>query len=74
MIPVLGLLTPQFGQAASNVDDAVEQHPTQSAPLPDASINKQILQTLTDIRDSQLSVLQAQVEILSICGPRAKCR
>ena len=72
MIPVLGLLTPQFGQAASGVDDAVDQHPTLPAPLPDSSINKQILQTLTDIRDSQLSVLQAQVEILSILRAQGK--
>jgi hypothetical protein len=66
IIPVVGLLTPQLGQAASNGDEAVEQHPAQPAPMPDVSINRQILQTLTDIRDSQLSVLQAQVEILSI--------
>jgi hypothetical protein len=38
----------------------------------DASINRQILQTLTDIRDSQLSVLQAQIEILSILRSQEK--
>jgi hypothetical protein len=72
IIPVVGLLAPQVGRAASNGDEAVEQHPAQQAPAPDASINKQILQTLTDIRDSQLSVLQAQVEILSLLRAQGK--
>jgi hypothetical protein len=72
IIPAVGLLTPQLCQAASNGDNAVEQRPVQQIPMPDESINKQILQTLTDIRDSQLSVLQAQLEILSMLRAQGK--
>jgi hypothetical protein len=72
VIRVVGLLTPNLGQAASVGGEPVEQRPAQQTPTADASINKQILQTLTDIRDSQLSVLQAQVEILSILRAQGK--
>lgn len=72
IIIVAGLLTPQPGQAGSSGADTDEQHLPQQTPVQDASVNKQILQTLMDIRDSQLSVLQAQVEILSILRAQAK--
>ncbi len=72
MIAILGLLTPHLGQAASPGDEAVDHPVAPQPPGPDTSINKQILQTLTDIRDSQLSVLQAQVEILSILRAQGK--
>jgi hypothetical protein len=72
IILVVGLLMPHPGRADSSGADAVEQHPAQPTPMPDASGNRQILQTLMDIRDSQLAVLQAQVEILSILRGEGK--
>jgi hypothetical protein len=63
-------MTPQAGQAAQD-GDVVKQKSTVQ-PVPEGSTNQQILQTLMDIRDSQLSVLQAQVEILSILRAQAK--
>jgi hypothetical protein len=72
IILISGLLMPHPGRAASSGDDAVEQHPAQQTPMPDASINRQILQTVTDIRDTQLAVLQAQVEILTILRAQGK--
>jgi hypothetical protein len=83
VILVMGLLTPLLGRVVLAGDNAVQQLPAQQAagsdalvkqqaPMCDASANKQILQTLTDIRDSQLSVLQAQVEILSLLRAQDK--
>jgi hypothetical protein len=63
-------MMPQAGRAGQDGDE-VKQKPAVQ-PAAEGSTNQQILQTLTDIRDSQLSVLQAQVEILSILRDLAK--
>jgi hypothetical protein len=65
-------MAPQAGRAAQDGDEVKQKPAVQPAPVPEGATNQQILQTLMDIRDSQLSVLQAQVEILSILRAQAK--
>jgi hypothetical protein len=69
---ILGTLVPQWSLAAQVGDELPQKCPVTQTTAPDAAMNSQTLQTLTDIRDSQLSVLQAQVEILSILQSQAK--
>jgi hypothetical protein len=64
------MLAPWGLQAAEDGDDP-GQTQGQSTPIPDSLINRQILQTLTDIRDSQLATLKVQAEILSILQSQA---
>jgi hypothetical protein len=72
LILIAAILLPQAGGAARGDDDIKAKSPVQPAPAPEASTNQQILQTLMDLRDSQLSVLQAQLEILSILRSQGK--
>jgi hypothetical protein len=71
IILIVGLLAPRVVQAGQEEDESGKGQ-VQQAPGQDPAVNRQILQTLADIRDSQLSVLQAQVEILSILRSQAK--
>jgi hypothetical protein len=64
-IIVVGLLASATASAAQDGIDPPQQQ-TRPPMVQDPGLNRQILETLKDIRDSQLSVLQAQVEILSI--------
>jgi|ERR1700677_4911258 hypothetical protein len=68
---IAGMLVPPAAQAVQDGDELKDKPPGQQSAVSDRAVNEQILQTLTDIRDSQLSVLQAQVEILSILRAQA---
>jgi hypothetical protein len=70
VILVVGMLAPWGLQAAQDGDDP-GQTQGQPTPIPDAMINRQILETLSDIRDSQLATLKVEAEILSILRSQA---
>jgi len=68
----IGSLAAAAVAQASPGGSELQKMPDQQSTVQDEGLNRQILQTLKDIRDSQLSVLQAQVEILSILRSSAR--